>query len=393
MNQPDSDAGRGRPQASPGSDAGRGRPQTSTVSARFPEFPWDTIADAKARAAAHPDGLVDLSIGTPVDPTPDVVQKALADAADAPSYPTVLGPVALRQAAVDWLERRFGVTGLSADHVLASIGSKELIANLPAQLGLGPTDLVVIPEIAYPTYEVGAQYAGCRVEAADSTVKLGPVRPAIAYLNSPANPHGKILGADHLRKMIAWARERGTLLVSDECYLEFAWEGEPSSVLHPDINGGSLEGVLAVHSLSKRSNMAGYRGAFVVGDPAVVSELLEVRKHLGLMVPVPVQAAMIAALADDTHVDQQRAVYAARRTKLRSALEEAGFTIEHSQGGLYLWATRDEESADTIDWLAERGILAAPGDFYGPRGHRHVRLALTATDERVAAAVARLTAD
>jgi succinyldiaminopimelate transaminase len=364
---------------------------TRAVSARFPEFPWDTIAEAKARAAAHPDGLVDLSMGTPVDPTPDVVQKALVDAADAPSYPTVLGPVELRQAAVDWLERRFGITGLTADHVLASIGSKELIGNLPIQLGLGPNDLVVVPEVAYPTYEVGARYAGCRVEAADSTVKLGPVRPAIVYLNSPANPHGKILGADHLRKMIAWARERGTLLVSDECYLEFAWEGEPSSVLHPDVNGGSLEGVLAVHSLSKRSNMAGYRGAFIAGDPAVVSELLEVRKHLGFMLPVPVQAAMIAALGDDTHIEQQRATYAARRGTLRSALESAGFRIEHSEGGLYLWTTRDEPCRDTIDWLAERGILAAPGDFYGPRGHQHVRIALTATDERIAAAAARLT--
>lgn len=365
---------------------------TSPVSARFPEFPWDTIAEAKARAAAHPDGLVDLSMGTPVDRTPDVIQKALVDGANAPSYPTVLGPVTLRRAAVDWLERRFGITGLTADHVLASIGSKELIGNLPTQLGLGPSDLVVVPEIAYPTYEVGAQYAGCRVEAADSTVKLGPVRPAIAYLNSPANPHGKILGADHLRKMIAWSRERGTLLVSDECYLEYAWEGEPASVLHPDINGGSLEGVLAVHSLSKRSNMAGYRGAFIVGDPAVVSELLEVRKHLGFMVPVPVQAAMIAALGDDTHVDQQRETYAARRAMLRKALESAGFTIEHSEGGLFLWATRDEPCRVTIDWLAELGILAAPGDFYGPRGHRHVRIALTATDERIAAAAARLTA-
>ena len=363
---------------------------TLPVSGRFPEFPWDTIAEAKARAAAHPDGIVDLSMGTPVDPTPDAVQKALVDAANAPSYPTVLGPVALRQAVVDWLERRFGITGLTADQVLASIGSKELIGNLPTQLGLGPNDLVVVPELAYPTYEVGAQYAGCRVEAADSTLKLGPVRPAIAYINSPANPHGRILGPDHLRKMIAWTRERGTLLVSDECYLEYAWEGEPSSVLHPDINGGSLEGILAVHSLSKRSNMAGYRGAFIAGDTAVVSELLAVRKHLGFMLPVPVQAAMIAALGDDSHVDQQRATYAARRLILRTALEAAGFTVDHSEGALFLWVTRGEPCRDTIDWLAERGILAAPGDFYGPRGHQHVRLALTATDERIASAAARL---
>ena len=366
---------------------------TPLVSARFPEFPWDTLAEAKARATAHPDGLVDLSIGTPVDPTPELVQTALADAADAPGYPTVLGPVALRQAAVDWLERRFGITGLGPDHVLATIGSKELIANLPTQLGLGADDLVVIPEIAYPTYEVGARYAGCQVAASDSTVRLGPVRPAIVYLNSPANPHGRILGADHLRKMIAWARERGSLLVSDECYLEYAWEGDATSVLHPDINGGSLAGVLAVHSLSKRSSMAGYRGAFVAGDPGVITELVAVRKHLGFMVPAPVQAAMIAALADDSHVDQQRATYAARRSMLRTALEAAGFTIEHSQGALYLWATRGEPCRDTIDWLAERGILAAPGDFYGTAGHQHVRVAFTATDERVAAAAARLSGD
>ena len=361
------------------------------VSGRFPEFPWDTLAEAKARAVAHPDGIVDLSIGTPVDPTPDVVQKALADAADAHAYGTVLGPVGLRQAAVEWLERRFGITGVSADHVLTTIGSKELIANLPTQLGLGPDDLVVVPELAYPTYEVGARYAGCRIHASDSTLALGPARPALVFVNSPANPHGRILGADHLRKMVAWARERGALLVSDECYIEYAWEGEAASVLHPDVNGGSLEGVLALHSLSKRSNMAGYRGAFVAGDPTVVTELVEVRKHLGAMVPTLVQAAMIAALGDDEHIDRQREVYAARRTMLRAALESAGFTVELSQGALFLWATLGEPCRDTVSRLADLGILVAPGDFYGPHGGQHVRVAFTATDERVAAAASRLT--
>jgi aspartate/methionine/tyrosine aminotransferase len=191
---------------------------------------------------------------------------------------------------------------------------------------------------------------------------------------------------------VQFARDRGALLVSDECYLEFAWDGAPYSVLHPDICGGSVDGLLAVHSLSKRSNLAGYRDAFVTGDASVVSELLAVRKHLGFMLPTPVQAAMTAALADDAHVAEQRERYAARRDDLRAALETAGFTIEHSQGALYLWATRDEPCRDTIDWLAERGILAAPGDFYGSAGLRHVRIAFTATDERVAAAVERLTA-
>lgn len=363
----------------------------SNVSARFPEFPWDTLAAAKARAAEHPDGLVDLSIGTPVDPTPAVAREALIAASDAPGYPTVFGPESLRQAAVDWLERRFGLTGLSAAQVLPTVGSKELIANLPAQLGLGAGDLVVVPELAYPTYEVGARYAGCDVLATDSTLSLGPRVPAIIYVNSPANPSGKILPADHLRKVVDWARERGTLVVSDECYLEFAWEGEPVSVLHPDVSGGSHEGLLAVHSLSKRSNLAGYRDAFVTGDQAVVSELLEVRKHLGFMVPTPVQSAMAAALVDDEHVDAQRATYAARRLDLRGAFESAGFTIEHSEGALYLWMTRGEPCRDTIAWLAERGILAAPGEFYGAAGSQHVRAAFTATDERVASAVKRLT--
>jgi len=361
------------------------------VSERFPEFPWDTLAAAKERASAHPHGLVDLSIGTPVDPTPAVAREALVGAADSPGYPTVFGPESLRQAAVDWLERRFDVTGLSASQVLPTIGSKELIANLPTQLGLGADDLVVIPELAYPTYEVGARYAGCEVLAADSTIAIGPRTPALIYINSPANPHGKILGKDHLRKVVEFARDRGALLVSDECYLEFAWDDEPCSVLHPDICGGSFDGLLAVHSLSKRSNLAGYRDAFVTGDQSVVSELLAVRKHLGFMIPTPVQAAMAAALADDAHVADQRRRYASRRDDLRTALETAGFTIEHSQGALYLWATRGEPCRDTIDWLATRGILAAPGDFYGTAGRQHVRIAFTATDERVAAAVDRLT--
>jgi len=360
------------------------------VSARFPDFPWDTIAADKARAAQHPDGIVDLSIGTPVDPTPEVARRALIEAADAPGYPTVLGPESLRRSVVDWLDRRFGITGVETDQVLATIGSKELIANLCVQLGVGPDDLVGVPETAYPTYAVSAAYAGARTLVTDSRVAFGPQRPKVVFINFPANPHGRVVGADHLRAWVEFARETGALLVSDECYLEFVWEGEPVSVLDPAVNGGSLEGILAVHSLSKRSNLAGYRDAFVVGDRAVVAELLAVRKHLGFMMPTPVAAAMEAALADDAHVDEQRERYARRRAILRSALEHAGFRIDHSEGSLYLWATRDEPCRQTVAWLAERGILVAPGDFYGASGSHHVRVAFTATDERVAAAAARL---
>jgi len=366
------------------------------VSGRLPDFPWDKLASYAATARAHADGIVDLSVGTPVDPTPDVVQDALRAAADAPGYPTTIGIEATRQAAIDWLARRHGVTGLGLDGVLPVIGSKELIGSMAVHLGIGAGDLIGYPALAYPTYEVGAALAGARSMATDSLTAFGPETPRLLWLNSPSNPSGRVLPIDHLRKVVEWCRERGTILVSDECYIECAWEGDaPRSILDPEVNGGSLDGILAVHSLSKRSNLAGYRCAFVAGDPALVGELLAVRKNLGLQMPGPQQRAMIAALDDDAHVEEQHARYAARRALLRGALEGAGFRIDHSEASLYLWAQRQtpaggEDCWSTVAWLAERGILVAPGDFYGPQGTQHVRVALTATDERVAAAVARL---
>ncbi len=366
-----------------------------SVSARLPDFPWDRLASARARAVEHQDGLVDLSMGTPVDPTPEVVRAALAAGANAPGYPQTVGTAELRHAVADWLRRRFEVA-LSPDGVLPSIGLKELVGSLAVHLGLGPDDVVVVPELAYPTYEVGARLAGCEVVAADSLTALGPRRPALLWVNSPSNPTGRVLPAAHLAKAVAWARERGALLVSDECYLELGWAesdaDQPVSVLHPDVCEGSYDGVLALHSLSKRSSMAGYRVGFVAGDAAVVAELLAVRRNLGLMMPAPVQRAAVVALGDDGHVDDVRARYAGRRAVLWPALEAAGFRIDHSEAGLYLWATRGEPCADTVAWFAERGVLVAPGDFYGPGGAQHVRLALTATDERISAAAARLTA-
>ncbi|WP_370618188.1 succinyldiaminopimelate transaminase [Mumia sp. Pv 4-285] len=376
--------------SAPSRPSAAARLSSRAVSRRLPDFPWDSLAEVKAVAAAHPDGIVDLSIGTPVDSSPLVAQTALAAAADAPGYPLTVGTPALRRAAVDWLARRHGVNGLGVDGVIPAIGSKELIGAMALHLGLGPGDTVVIPELAYPTYEVGARLAGCDVVVSDSTVALGPSSPALMWINSPSNPSGRVLGADHLRKTLAWARERGVLLISDECYLDCAWEATPQSILHPDINGGSHEGILAVHSLSKRSNLAGYRAAFVAGDPAIVKELLEVRKNLGLIMPAPIQHAMKATLDDDAHADAQHASYAARRAVLRDALLAAGFRIDHSEAALYLWATRDEPALDTVAALAEIGVLVAPGSFYGAAGARHVRVAFTATDERVAAAAQRL---
>ena len=362
------------------------------VSAALPVFPWDTLADATATARAHPGGIVDLSVGTPVDPVAPLIQEALAAAAAAPGYPTTAGTPELRHAMVAALERRYGITELSEQAVLPVIGTKELIAWLPTLLGLGPADTVVIPELAYPTYDVGARLAGTRIVAADSLTQLGPQSPALFYLNSPSNPTGKVLPPEHLRKVVGWARERGVVVASDECYLGLSWDTTATSVLHPAVCDGDHTGMLAVHSLSKTSSLAGYRAGFVAGDPDLVAELLAVRKHAGMMVPTSVQAAMVAALDDDEHEKWQRERYARRRATLLPAVRAAGFTVEHSEAGLYLWATRGEACRDTVAWFAERGILVAPGEFYGPRGSHHVRVALTATDERIAAAVQRLTA-
>lgn len=363
-----------------------------TVAARLPDFPWDKLLPTRARAAEHPDGPVDLAIGTPVDPTPAVVREALAEASDWPGYPTVAGTPGLRDAAAGWLARR-GVDGTDPDQILPTIGSKELISSLPMLLGLGPGDTVVIPELAYPTYAVGAQVVGADVVASDSLLSLGPARPAIVWLNSPSNPTGRVLPPEHLAKVVAWARERDALVVSDECYLECVWDGPPAtSVLDPAVSNGSHQGVLAVHSLSKRSNLAGYRCGFVAGDPELIADLRLARRHLGLIPPGPQQAAAEAAWRDDAHAVEQHGRYARRRARLREALEAAGFRIDHSEGALYLWATRDEPCWDTLEWFAERGIVVAPGDQYGPRGARHVRVAITATDERVEAAYSRLTA-
>jgi len=358
------------------------------VSAGLPDFPWDLLEPAKAVAAAHPDGLVDLSMGTPVDPVPPVVRAALAAASDAPGYPLTAGTPALRSAVTAWVAANCGA---AADRigVLPTIGSKELVAALPSLLGLGPGDEVAIPSVCYPTYEVGARLAGCDTVRSNSLTALGPApRVRLVWLNSPANPTGQVLPPAHLRKMIDWARERGAVVASDECYAPLVWSEPAPSVL--SVCDGRYDGVLAVHSLSKRSNLAGYRAGFVAGDPALVDELLAVRKHSGLIMPAPVQAAMVAALADSEHVDAQRVRYGRRREWLLAALGAAGFRVEHSQAGLFLWATRDEGCWSTVDWFAARGILVAPGELYGPAGARHVRLALTASDERVSAAVARL---
>ena len=362
-----------------------------TLAARLPAFTWDRIAPLGEKAGLHPDGPVDLSMGTPVDPVPDVIRAALAEASDAPGYPLTRGTSRLRAAAAGWLARAYGVR-VSPDDVLPVIGTKEFIAWLPVMLGLGPGDVVMHPALAYPTYDVGARLAGASAVASDSLLAAGPSRVRLVWLNSPSNPTGRVLPAEHLRKVVAWATERGAVVASDECYIGLGWEAAPVSVLHPEVCGGSSAGVLAVHSLSKRSNLAGYRAGFVTGDPALIAQLLAIRKQAGMIVPAPVQAAMTAALDDDAHAVVQRQRYAARRSVLRAAFAAAGWSVDHSEAGLYLWLRHpDHDCWSAAELLAARyGILVTPGDLYGPAGARHIRVALTATDERIAAGVRRL---
>jgi succinyldiaminopimelate transaminase len=364
-----------------------------TLAARLPEFPWDVLAPSAAIAKKHPDGIVDLSIGTPVDPVPDVIASALAGACDSPGYPQTKGTTELRVAAAGWLARRHGVQ-VSPDAVLPVIGTKEIIAWLPTLLGCGPSEAVCFPELAYPTYDLGARLAGTRGIATDHPDQLdqseaGLVR--LAWVNSPSNPTGRVLSQSRLSELANWARSAGAVLASDECYIDLGYEATPISVLHPAACGGSHDGLIGVFSLSKRSNLAGYRAGFVTGDPRLLAELLEVHKHSGMIMPAPVQAAMTAALTDDAHAEQQFARYASRRAILRPALERAGWLISHSQAGLYLWAEHPERDCwESVGTLAEIGILVAPGTFYGVAGDRHIRVALTATDERISAAATRL---
>jgi len=370
-----------------------------TLAARIPSYPWDDLAPLKEKANAFPTGPVDLSLGSPADPVPPVIQEALAAAADAPGYPMTAGTRDLREAAVGWLARTLDVQ-VPAEAVLPVVGTKEFIAWLPTQLGLGTGDTVIYPGLAYPTYDVGARLAGAQPVAADVGADGAPVTTAgtsgtrLLWLNSPSNPTGRVLPAQTLREAVAWARDRGCVLASDECYISLGWETSPVSALHADVRGDSLDGVLSVFSLSKRSNLAGYRAGFVVGDPDLIAQLLLIRKQGGVIVPKPVQAAMTAALDDETHADEQKERYRARREILRGGLEAAGFRIEHSEAGLYLWASRpDMDGRAATEMLAtECGLLVGPGYMYGPAGSAYIRVALTATDERVAAAGERLQA-
>jgi succinyldiaminopimelate transaminase len=294
------------------------------------------------------------------------------------------GTPELRAAISNWAKTKLKATG--DFDVLPLIGSKELVAWLPTLL---QSKSVNFPEIAYPTYRVGAILAG----ATEAAVAISPENwpPAdLTWVNSPANPTGRVHSDQEYLSAIKWARANKSILVSDECYLEFGDTAEPTSILQ--FTDGDNRNILAVHSLSKRSSMAGYRGAFLIGDKDLIARIREVRKHAGMMVPLPIQRAMTIALSDETHVAEQRARYNARRAKLAPALISAGFKIEFSNAGLYIWCTRKESDWDSVSWLANLGILATPGNFYGELGKSHIRIAMTASDLQIAEAAARINA-
>ena len=362
-----------------------------------PPYPYDRLDPLKAAASALPGGLVDCSIGTPCDAPPAFVAAAMADPGTARSYPASNGTVAYREAAAAWLERRFDV-GLPTSQLAACVGTKELVAGLPHWLRLRDPgrDTVLYPSVSYPSYAMGATLAGCRavpVPVDDQwRIRLDAIDPSDAaralclWVNTPGNPAG---GLDDLGAAAAWGRRNGVLVASDECYAEFTWDGPPRTILEHGPHG-----VLAVHSLSKRSNFAGARIGFYAGDLEVVSYLAELRKHAGFMVPGPVQAAGALAWADHAHVVEQRDRYRARLDLVVAGLAAVGIDAPLPGGAFYLWVPAPGGDA----WaLAERlatvaGLLTSPGEFYGPAAATHVRIAVVQPLERLQLALDRLAA-
>ena len=366
-----------------------------------PTFPQDRLDDLRVTAAAVPGGSVDTSIGTPVDPVPEIALRAMADAAPGSAgYPPSIGTPALREAAAGWMRRRLGVD-VAPSAVAACVGTKEMVASLPRLLSLrDPTrDTVLYPAVSYPTYEMGAVLAGLRAVPVpvDDEWRLDVSRVSaedaeralLLWLNEPCNPTGASTPVADLAAIVEWALERDTVVASDECYVELTWDGPPRTSLE-----WGTDGVLAVHSISKRSNLAGLRAGFYAGDADLVRYLGEVRKHAGFMVPGPVQAAAITAWADDGHVEAQRERYLARLQAMSLALGKAGIDAPLPAGAFYLWvpAPGGDSWALARHLAAAGGALVSPGEFYGPAGNGFVRVAVVQPDDRIALVADRLAA-
>ncbi|MGB3414613.1 MAG: succinyldiaminopimelate transaminase [Microbacteriaceae bacterium] len=370
---------------------GRCPPTTGrlTTVLELPEFPWDKLVPFQKEAMQHPGGMIDLSVGSPIDPVPAMVSEALNGAIDAHGYPQTAGTTELRHAIIDWYARRRGVEGLTELNVMPSIGSKELVGTLALCLGIGPGDAIVQPELAYPTYAIGAAIVGAELITSDNPDDW-PSNTKLVWLNSPGNPNGKVLSIAELTRAVARARELGAVIVNDECYIELGWNGEVPTILDKRVVGENWSDVLSVYSLSKQSNLAGYRAAFIAGCKGRVQQVLGVRKHLGMIPPAPVQAVMTRLLADDLHVQKQKEIYRSRRDILLRALSGAGFRVDESEAGLYLWSSADEDCWVSVSRFAKHGILVTPGDFYGSKGSRHIRVSLTAPDDQISSIEQRL---
>ena len=354
-----------------------------------PPYPYDRLDEIGAIADKWDGGSIDLSIGTPCDPPPPEVIDALADSMRARGYPSAIGSPAFRTAAADWISRRLGASVDPASQVAACVGTKEFVASTPQYLKLRAPDrdTVLYPAISYPTYEMGATLAGVRAVpyAQLSDISDGDAERALCvWVNSPGNPTGEL---HDLAEAAAWGRARGVPVLSDECYAEFSYAAGPTTILRE-----GTEGVLAVHSLSKRDNFAGARIGFYAGDAELVHYLREVRKHAGLMPPGPVQHAAVVALADDAHVDRQREVYRRRLERLIEVLAVLGIDAELPDGAFYLWfAAPDGDAWACARMLAEcAGIIGSPGEFYGPFSSGHLRLAVVQPDDRIELAATRV---
>lgn len=343
-----------------------------------PPYPYERLDEIIAVAGKHEGGAVDLSIGTPCDPPPPEVMAALADASAARGYPPSIGTRAFRAAAAGWIERRLGATVDVNTEIAACVGTKEFVASLPQYLTLRlpGRDTVYYPAISYPTYEMGATLAGVRAVPYRSLDEITePERALCVWVNSPANPTGDLVDLDAAAR---WGREHGVLVVSDECYAEFSWASPATTILR-----SGTEGVLALHSLSKRDNFAGARIGFYAGDAEVVDYLREVRKHAGQMPPGPVQTAAVVALGDDAHVEVQRGRYRRRLERLIEILAVLGYDAPFPDGAFYLWAPVDDAWAATRDLAERAGMVVSPGEFYNPAGATHFRVAAVQPDDRI----------
>lgn len=358
------------------------------------EFPWDSLVKYRHIALNYSDGLIDLSVGSPVDATPELAHQSLCEVSQAQSYPQAIGIHQLRNTIQNWFFEHRNAKKLEVEHVLPTIGSKEAIAFLPAILGLGAKDTVVYPTLAYPTYAVGAKLVGAQVKACDDPQDW-PETTKLVWINSPSNPDGRVLDVIQLRAILQAARDRNIVVASDECYAQFGlrepWITTPiPSILDSRVCEDVYENILCFYSLSKQSNLAGYRAAFLAGDVNLIDRIHFFRRQVGLMVPTPVQHVMNVLLADHKHVQKQHELYRWRYDTLKPAFVAAGFQIEQSYAGLYLWATQGKECWESVEYLAKKGILVAPGCFYEDSPSSYVRIALTATSDEIVEATKRL---